>query len=589
MPVLIDVSQSMRLFSPGESVLPATRRLEAWNARHADPGHRFAFYRFGDSLRIAPDDAHIAFSDRRSFLPEAAHEPALRRSTAVVLISDGNWSNATPPAENFADKSVWFMPLPAIRPAPFIRMELAPLPPSSPADSALVPTMAIEGWAATATTLVVAAIENNRTVAQRTAPLPHGRFRLSLPLPLPPQSPGRHLYRFTVSAADIGRCSVYALHTALPGHFTWSATAATSSLDERFVKLAFEGDPDFLELRPDSRDLPDLAIAFAADPQSASMGGRLKPGGSVLRIGCFPGAHTLSPPGEITFKGPSDAASGRVLGPDLDLTRLPPPLRFFANPLSPPDPSAVILSACIKPQSGGHLDTIPVIFESREAGHRALICAAAGIWQWDFAPLAQTGAEEQALAFSRTLVTVTRDMLTDGLSDRLLLYPAGTPDEIDSLSLRILFPADLAIPSNVRLSCSFRSVSSRFDTALSFIAAGGSHQSLHFKPLPAGRYLLTAKGFAGDRQLSFVDSLAIDPDRSELSVSEQNMALLREIAQPLPDINDTAAIASLFTAAQASAGRVKETIPVQRDWPLLLIILGLLAVEWGARRRMRLD
>jgi hypothetical protein len=592
-PVLIDASQSMRLFSPNESVLPVIKKLEAWNARHPDLGHRFAFYCFGDSLRRLPDNAPVAFSDRRSFLPEASKESAFRRVTAMLLISDGNWSNTTSPVQDFSDKNVWFIPLPAIRPSPFLRMEVAAVPSASPADSPLAPTLALDGYSAIAggETLWVAAAENGVFIAKRSIGVRNGSFHLSVSLPLPPRKAGRHLYRFTAQVPGGDRqCSGYALHTALPRHFTWSATHAAPSLDERFLKLAFERDPDFLELAPESREAPDLAVLFDADKRFIKERLNLKTGGILLFIGSFPGAARVVAAGvSNTFLGPRDGESGKNLGADLDLTRFPPPSSYYVNPGQPPDPSAVVLSACLQARTDAPVDTVPVIFSGQWAGHRSLVCAASGIWRWDFAPLALTGAEEQAFAFSRGLVAWVKDMLTNGLSDRFLLYPAGPLSEIDSIPLRILFPADLAIPSEVRLSCRFTADRFRFDTSFTATAVGGSRQSARFKPLPAGNYRLEATGSSGNRRFSFADSLFIDQDRSEYAVSEQNTTLLRELAQPLSDISDTSVLASIFTTVQAGSGRVKEIFPIQRDWPLLMVILGLLAVEWVARRVMRLD
>ena len=569
------------------------KKLEAWNARHPDPGRRFVFYCFGDSLRRLPDNAPIVFSDRRSFLPENSKDGALRRATAMLLISDGNWSNATPSVRNFSDKNAWFIPLPAIRPVPFLRMAVATMPSASPADSPFAPTLAFDGYSSMpgGETLAVAALENGVSIAKRAVRTSGESFYLSVPFPLPPQKAGRHLYRFTARATGGDRqCSGYALHTALPGHFTWSAAHAAPSLDERFFKLAFERDPDFLELAPDSRDKPDLAVLFDADKQLIKDHLNLKPKGILLFIGGFPGAVRTVPAGATTtFMGPRDAESGKSLGAGLELARLPPPSSYFLNPSQPPNPSAVVLSACLQTPTGAPANTLPVIFSGQWAGRRGLVCAASGVWRWDFAPLAVTGAEEQPFAFSSGMVALVKDMLTDALSDRLLVYPPGPLTEIDSLPLRVVFPATLPIPSEVRLSCRFIADRFRFDTTFTVTAAGGSGQSVRIKPLPAGRYRLETEGTAGSRHISFADSLFIDQDRSEYSVSGQNITLLREFAQPLPEINDTSVLASIFAASQATGGRVKETIPVQRDWPLLIIILGVLGVEWVARRVMRLD
>jgi hypothetical protein len=593
-PVLLDVSQSMRLFSPQESIEPALRKIEAWNAAHADPGHRFALYRFGDSLRRLPDLRPgvnpIDLSDRRSFLPEAAGEGALRRSAAMLIISDGNWSNAVLPLESFADKNVWYLPLPAVRPAPFLKMEEPVLPPASPADSPLTVTVALDGYCAAGggETLSVSAVENGISIAGKAVGTGSGPFHLDVPLSLRRQVPGRHLYRFTARSAGAAlRCSRYALHTALPGHFIFAATHAAPSLDERFFTLAFDRDRDFLEQAPASPGQADLALVFDAGRDPTTTLYRLKRNGTILFIGGFPGASEALPGTSATsLLAVAGEEAGNSLSAGLDLSRLPPALRYYIDPHQSFRASSVFLAASVA--RPGKTDTIPVVFSADRAGRHCLVCAASGIWRWDFAPLAQ-GDEESAFGFSRRLVACVKDMLTAALSRGLLLYPAAPLSENDSFSLRILFPADLPIPSPVGLTCTFVSDRLKVDTSFSLTATGGSWQSVRFGPLPEGAYRLAVAGTAGSRTVSFTDSLFVDPDQSETSVTGQNTALLGELAQPLPGLTDSVISSVFFNAAQAAGARVHETIPIRRGWLLLIAILGVLGVEWVARRVMRLD
>ncbi len=589
-PVIVDISQSMRLFSPGETVVPVLRRLEAWNAAHADPGHRFAFYRFGDSLRPLSRGDAFDFSDRRSFLPGASDDAALKRAAAIFIISDGNWSNATMPLAGYSDKTAWYLPLPKVNPAPFLRMEAPALPPASPADSPLAATIALEGFSAAAggEALSVSAVANGVAIVARPVSVGHGPFRLNVTLPLPHQVPGRRLYRFVAGSAAGTRCSRYALHTALPAHFTWAATHAAPSLDERFIRLAFNRDRDFLESAPSPGEGTDLAILFDAGRQLTSAPAGLKPAGAILIIGSPPGAAPASPAGgPVTYREPaSDLGSNPLAG--LDLTRLPPAEGFYRTPRQRVGQSGAALVAVIGSRAGTPTDTIPVLYSAEIAGRHALVCAASGIWRWDFSPLALAD-EEAAFAFSRRLVAWVKDLLTAGLSDRLILYPGGPLAEADSIPLRVLFPADLAIPSDVGLSCRFASDRLTFDTTFTMTAAGGSYQSIHTKPLPEGRYRFEVRGKTGDRTFSFADSLFVDPDQSEYAVSQQNTSLLNEVAQPLASVTDSSIAASFFGSAPAGIERVRETLPIRKNWGLLIIIFGLLTVEWVARRMMRLD
>ena len=88
---------------------------------------------------------------------------------------------------------------------------------------------------------------------------------------------------------------------------------------------------------------------------------------------------------------------------------------------------------------------------------------------------------------------------------------------------------------------------------------------------------------------SFPDSVFIDQDRSEYLVQGQNNSLLRALAQPLDNFSDSSLRNAFFSSSAEMKQPVKETVRLNRSWPLLLIILLVFAAEWIMRRVMKAE
>ena len=601
-PVFIDVSRSMRLFQPSNSVLPALRAFEEWNARHAGDGRRFVFYCFGDSLRPQgrPMNGADPFADRRSYLPATMKDQTIRRASAAIIVSDGNWSNALLPLGNFSDKNIWYLPLPPAVRQPFLRAGLAAFPETAPADSMLNVAVVVEGVAGADDTVVVTAFEANERIARERLAVPAGPFDRRASLVIGKRTPGRHAYRFEAQSLGTGEYNaVHAVATATPRHFTFAMGDAPASLDRRFIELAFRNDPLFTETTTTSPTPLDLLVLLDWNDKNAqAIRTAVRPNGAVLFAGSLP----CAPAATATI--PATAAmrlihTGGGNGPDpfgdFDVRGLPPPSAVLAcsdKKLRSPSPVlAAVLPAGLssgRPSAKAAADTVPVLYTGYISGRRYLACPVKGLWRWDFLPLAVQAAEERAFGFSARLAAAAKELLTNGLADRMLLSPAGPLMETDSLFIRALFPVDLPLPADIRMTCSFTSRGSRFDTSFN-LAGNGPSGSLHFGPLRAGRYRFTAEGIAGGRRYVFADTLTVNPDRSEDVIAGQNVPLLREIAQPLETINDSVLAATVFGAASGPNGRVRETFPVRRTWPLLLLLFAAFATEWITRRAVKLD
>jgi hypothetical protein len=590
-PVLIDVSKSMRSFSPDSVIAPLLSALQRWNSLSGKDKQRFVFFRFGDSLHSMRHDDPLVWSDRRSYFPETWSDTKAQTSNGMIIISDGNWSNASNPAPFFADKNAWYVPLKPSREFPWLRIEMPDFPSESVVDSPLIATATIEGMATKTGALVVSAIEQKRISVTTTINVAAGYFKRVVKLRLPDRSAGPHLYRFDAKAlSDTLSTSRYALHTAIPTRFTYAIADAGPSLDKRFIRLALQRRIDFREEATPKPGSLDLLVIFNWNGPAQKMIGALKPRGAVLFIGCAPCSLAV-----ITPRNPVRYLRGHNrAGPDpwsdLTLPALPPLSRLASCKHTSARPTGAMLRALIQKTSGNGFDTLDLVYTGRFAARPSIVCTVLDEWQWDFLPLAVQTDEERIFSFSDRLLTFTKAIITAGLSDKLLVYPAARLTAMDSLSFCAAFPAGLPVPSPVRLTCTFTGERDRsFDTSFVMKVTGGIHEGFRCRPLDPGGYRLEVTAVAGKERFAFADSVRVDDDQSEQVISGQNAPMLAEIAQPLDDFSDTSLRERFFGRNDGAGAPVKETFHFNRTWPLLILIFIVLGAEWLLRRALKLD
>ncbi len=591
-PVLVDVSKSMRLFSRDDVIFKTLSSLEQWNSGHADEKQRFVFYCFGDSLRPLREKTPPSWLDRRSYLPVSMNDRILQQATAMVLISDGNWSNTTLQAESFSDKNVYYLPLYSVQRCKYLQMGLYNVPESHPAESPLVATVSIEGVSEQRDTVAVRVMEKNRTIAQQAVPVDPGFFRHDLSFRLRNLAAGRHLLRCCArSFRDTMVVSRYAITTVLPERFGYALYNARPVLDRRFMQLALKRHTDFIESPAGKEHDIDLLILFDWDDEAKKELGRLKSRGVFLFVGTLPCLCSLTTvqaamPNALV-RPLSDASTGPFDG--FDFTKLPPASSYVSCKEMPFRVHDNIITAVLPRIKTPGFDTLRVLFTGRYDNRNFIACAASDLWRWDFLPLAVEPSEERVFSFSEGLLALTKEVLMNGLSDELLLYPAAPLSESDSLRFTVLFPADLPVPADMRFNCRISDNVRAFDTAFILTDVGSTHQVVRFKPLSTGNYTLEAKGSYGNRRYAFSDSITVDQDLSEYALTGQNISLLQEIAQPLSNFSAASLRSVFFTHGAETAQPVKETVRFNRNWPLLILIFLFFAAEWVVRRKIRLD
>jgi hypothetical protein len=590
-PVLIDGSKSMRLFASDSTLRSSLSAFERWNAFQENGKRFFRFYLFGDSLRKTDPKSVFTWSDQKSFFPETTTDPHIRDAPAIILCTDGNWSNTTNPGRHIAEKNVYYLPFSSFHESPWLHLDGEALPSALLTDSTIVVHGTIQGVLSNAGTITVTVSEKNRILGSVTVAARRGYFRQAVQWPLSFHVPGRHMLRFDASANhDSLSFTTYRLHQVLPRYYTWSMAQSPPTLDRRFLRMAIERRAELKENASPRAATSDLLVIFRWDSTSRKMLPMVKPRGVLLFIGCLPFPNTpLRITGPLDYYRPP-AALPRNPFDGLDLNAMPPPALMLFCKRSLSRPSEIFLFAHPKNKGTGMPDTLDVLFTGRFNGIPYIACSAAELWQWNFLPLAIAPDEERNFTFFNGLLTLAVETLGNALSGDLLLYPVSPLSAADSLRLRIAFPSDISLPSTVRFSCDFSERGKNvYDTSFTMTATGSRHQDLAFKPLKQGVYHLNATASSEHSHYRFSDSLTINEDRSEYMIKGQNTPLLDELAVPLLSTSDSVLRDRFFTPEAATLHSVKETFPINRGWALLILIFLFMGSEWLLRRLLRLE
>jgi hypothetical protein len=582
--VMIDNSRSMQLFGP-DSLLKRVMTL----CRSARPGNGPELFCFGDSLRPCAARATPQLDDRRSYFPTSGYHSTLSHAHRLVIVSDGNWSNARLPHEALQGKECFYLNLPPPRPAPYLLVE-----PLDPQTETVVGQqgsfrIAVTSVLPAPSTLRFSCLENGRRIADGTRPFPAGFAKDTFDITVPARRPGRHLCRVAVQTDSLG-ASCYVTHTVVPSRFTVATYADRPRLDLRYLTLALTREEGWEVLGPPGKgQATDLLILFDWDTVATRLVSSVRRSGAVLFAGALPCDSVRSLP--------PTPRSIPVIPTDIEVEhRLPldrmPPLATLAScagrsPVTAPHPVVSLLNA-----TGARPDSQAVVFTGMFRRRTAIVCAARGFWRWDFwTQFLQDGTLEE-FPFSRFLLRLARNRLTANLSAALLVHPTRLPlHEATGIELALSLPAtlDWSVPARVALQLHGTDGTTLYDT--SFLHANPARRAyVRVPPSPRGTYVYTAELQSRGVTLRASDTLTVREDRSELLVAGQNVQLLSELARPV-DPSDEAALRDVLL--DTTAVRVSQTVPylvrIRQTWVLLLMLLGLLFAEWIVRRRLLLD
>jgi hypothetical protein len=582
--VLLDVSKSMRLFNADSSVSRFMAALS--NPPLGGPrGLAADQICFGDSTRALPRRTRASFSDEHSFFPDGFGQDQRVRGRAVLIVSDGNWSNPSPPRGLIEDNTCYYVKLPSFSPRPYLHAEF--IAPQQPVvqDSAAIARLLLQGYKKADGQLDITAASSGRRIANTTRKARAGYFSDTVSIRLPSSKPGRFLY--TIAAADpadsLGAL-LYRVCDVVPRTVRARVCATRPSLDKRFISIALSKDAWKL-------DTAGADVLFILEWDAAAQGAlsRLKPTGTAVFIGCAPGSRQVIVPDTFSLMSlaPDDSLAQR-----LELRRMPPPSEILAKARLFPAPLHTIL-ACIA-RKAAPLDTLPFLAYGGYGGHPAIFCAARNVWAMEFLPLS-LDQENETFSFLEYIVSIAKNQFLKNLNHDFFMYPATSEvNNLDSMVFCIVPPS--GIVSAAPQSGSIRFTLSNgnnipLDTMLRLeLSEVSGNQTIRFRPFPAGAYAYKATLSTKDSRFTYADSLFVQDNNLEMSVRGQNSLVLNDIAIPL-EMTDTAGLRRALAndVGQEGRGTIFRTVRITHSWGLLAVLFVLLGLEWLVRRKIGLD
>ena len=153
--ILLDVSKSMRLFNADSSVTGVWKLLRSYSNGPSGKRAPLRIFFFGDSARENLFSADPVFSDKHSYFPTHFGDDIDASDRSTLIISDGNWSNASLPEARLADKNCQYVRLPSCTPLPFLKADITGDFQRAIQDSALLVRIYVQGYTKSAGKLFV--------------------------------------------------------------------------------------------------------------------------------------------------------------------------------------------------------------------------------------------------------------------------------------------------------------------------------------------------------------------------------------------------------------------------------------------------
>jgi hypothetical protein len=590
--VLVDASQSMRLFTAQQTV---SRFLEALNrhaGREGTAPARTSFFCFGDSLRRCRPDTGLIFSDRHSEFPRSLDEPEIRNAQYLLIVSDGNWSTIRNPGAGIGKKNCSYLVLPLPRYRPFIRMTASVEPASAPVDSPVTVSLFLYGYKQSSSPLEITGSLRGRQVWRRIAPVDSGFFSDTLHYSLPSSREGTYVYSIVVrSDADSLFCAGTCVSRITQAQLSAACFSGTPSLDQRFLALALSKRNGWKAARPGGAPAADVAFFFEWNDETRGKIASLPVATTAVLVGCVPcdSADTVS-----------DGLSGPRAGTGLvaDTVRglfidLPPPARVLRCVPPPPRVGYPMIWVAASARGKAFRDTVPVLLLSTVEDRRILVLAAGGIWRWDFWPLS-LGRLEPGATFSDVFLEQVRELALANKNRSFLAYIENAPVyDTDSLHFRLVLPATVRFgtPLDVRFTITGPDGDTAADTLFAGASFGAGASRVALGPVAPGTYGYACSIRWGSESARHDDTLFMLENNTELTAAQQNTLLLGELGAPVSPA-DTAEMESYLaslTGGRPAAATRRQTIHIRQSAVLLSLVFMLLAAEWWLRKRWRMD
>ena len=598
--VLIDASQSMSLFKPDSLIRTIVSQLNDAMPVNGRALPRITAYAFGDSLRQCTDSLPAHFSDGRSIFPSLSENKELHRSGSLIIISDGNWTNQTPPASALREKNCWYVTLPHFSPHPFLHAQCADFPSAAVQDSPLAANIRIRGYKNGAGPVEIRVREKGHTVGSALCKTAAGYFGDTVCVKIPSSTPGRHCFTVDIiNESDSLRRRLYLVGSVCAAQFSAAIQSASPNIDKRFISLALADAPEWeFDEKNVRRDVDALFILEWNDAARRAVS-RIKPSGTAVFLGCAPCQAAPLPSLDslvLTAVQPDD-----TLARNFQRLKLPTPSLVDAARCPGLTLAAPLLTCeAIQSISGKPKNVrIPFLFSAYFSGTSALFLCAHDIWKMEFLPLAVEG-ENETPSFIRYFLSSVRRILFANINRSFFAYPASEvlSDQDSCVLFFDLPPPAPSSPQTTHAPAIHLTVSGGATMALDTTFAVQcrdnrpvpSVQSIRFKPLPSGAYSYTAVYTSGISRLVSSDTLYVQTNDAEIEIQGQNTIMLDQMALAAGPQDIKEIIAKILDNRRTEKTETRDkALTVEQSWPLLLAIVCLLALEWTIRRKTGLD
>ncbi len=238
-PVLIDVSSSMQLFNTDSVLESITHFYKNYSKKYSDRVVQFGFFAFGDSLRSFQIPDTLTYKDKNSFFPRFINNNLLKKSSKILLLSDGNWSNTISSKHIINNKECYYIPLrQTVHPA-YLHIETENRQHSVISDSQAVLTASINGYKSKNGTIDVTCRNKQKIISKKRVPVDSGFFNETIRIPINNNKAGITLYELNAQLVDDTiENTCYVLYDIAPKILSTYLYSAKPSLDRRFLTLA---------------------------------------------------------------------------------------------------------------------------------------------------------------------------------------------------------------------------------------------------------------------------------------------------------------------------------------------------------------
>jgi len=573
--VLVDASESMSQFDLTALVNRTDSLFKVNSSSTTFSARTVLWYLFGDSLRPWNRDRAYTSLDRSSIFPKLSDGSPPGNAAEIVVVSDAHWSNDVSAAALLQNRAAWYIPLTTSRKLPFITCHHADTV-QCQADSASTVSISVQGNLPADGYIYIKLMSSKAMLYFDSLQVSAGSFAQKITLPLPPLAAGFYpvtLHCYHANDTLVATRSTLLIHS-VPHIFTYSCSPLEPSLDIRFIKSALASNNLMREAVATSTKAVDAEIVAGARDT-------ITPGNSALIV-----LGKLFKRQENIFLTPDDhfiAVKGYRENQfsTFDASAMPP---VTAYPHDTSMKNIAPLFSCLRKN-----DTIPLLYRCTIYNHPVLVCAISDFWKWDFLPLARTSGEGDNFAFTQRLIGAGHEMLFSLHTDTFLVAPAHQPRENSVTPLVAVIPSSVQYsPGQLHYSLKDASGTTIIDTSISPAAYQMLLRFATLPPLPAGNYTIRAS-LTTYPAVSCSTMLIVDKNRTEMTATGQNEALLRESCRLL-DLNNPTHIDRLLQSGPSNETEtLPQRFPLHRGWPLLIAIFCTLFTEWIIRKVHDLD